>query len=274
MKKISIISVNYNSYDNLEIFLKSVHNSIELLNKNLKCDVTIVDNSTVRKVFNTSSFNIEGKLCVSIIESENFGYFGSALKVYNEHSKNNYYDYIFITNVDLQVDIDFFSILDSLKLNEKVGWIVPSIFSKFENRDKNPQRINRCSKAKLKLLYFLYYFPMLERFYSKLIYPSRKNKKKNQTQPESSKIYSGHGSFIILTKQFIKRNPILNYPCFLFCEELFLGEMIKNEGLYVIYEPSLKIFDDEHVSTGKLPAKNYYKYNRTSLSWILRTFYK
>ena len=72
MKNILIISVNYNSYDKLEIFLKSVHNSIDLLNKNLKCDINIVDNSTERKEFNACSFNIEGKLCVSVIESENF----------------------------------------------------------------------------------------------------------------------------------------------------------------------------------------------------------
>lgn len=274
MKNILIISVNYNSYDKLEIFLKSIHNSIELLNKNLKCDVTIVDNSTERKEFNACSFNIEGKLFVSVIESENFGYFGSALKVYNEHSKNNYYDYIFITNVDLQVNIDFFTILDSLELNENVGWVAPSIFSKFENRDKNPQRINRCSKTKLLMLYLLYSFPVIQRFYSNIIYPKRKNKSASQKELQVQNIYCGHGSFIILTKQFIKNNPILNYPCFLFCEELFLGETIKNEGLNVIYEPSLRIFDDEHVSTGKLPSRNYYKYNRTSLSWILQTFYK
>lgn len=272
--KCLIICVNYNSYDRLEIFLKSVVNSIEQINNNLKCDVSIVDNSTERKKFNASSFCIDEKLCVSIIESENFGYFGSALKVYNEHSKNSFYDYIFITNVDLQVDIDFFTILDSLDLNEKVGWIAPSIFSKFENRDKNPQRINRCSKTKLQLLYLLYTFPVLERIYSNIIYPRRKNKSVSPKKNQSQNIYCGHGSFIILTKQFMKRNPILNYPCFLFCEELFLGEIIKNEGLKVIYEPSLKIFDDEHVSTGKLPSRNYYKYNRTSLSWILHTFYK
>lgn len=274
MKNILIISVNYNSYDKLGIFLKSVVNSLEKLNENLKCEIIIVDNSTERKEFNTSSFNIEGKLCVSIIESENYGYFGSALNVYNAHSKSNSYDYIFITNVDLQVDSDFFTIFNSLEINENVAWIAPSIFSRFENRDKNPQRINRCSKTKLLMLYLLYLFPVMERFYSKLIYPKRKNKSSNPKQFQVQNIYCGHGSFIILTKHFIKNNPTLNYPCFLFCEELFLGETIKNEGLNVIYEPSLKIFDDEHVSTGKLPSRNYYKYNRTSLSWILRTYYK
>lgn len=272
--KCLIICVNYNSYDRLEIFLKSVVNSIEQINNNLKCDVSIVDNSTERKKINASSFDIEGKLNVSIIESENLGYFGSALKVYNEHSNINTYDYIFITNVDLQVNTDFFYILNSLDINENVAWIAPSIFSKFENRDKNPQRINRCSKIKLQLLYLLYSFPIIERFYSKIIYPKRKGKRVNQKQFQSQNIYCGHGSFIILTRQFIKNNSILNYPCFLFCEELFLGEIIKNEGLKVIYEPSLKIFDDEHVSTGKLSSRNYYKYNRTSLSWILHTFYK
>lgn len=274
MNKILIIAVNYNSYDKVEKFLISIVDSYKFANGQLKCDVIIVDNSTEKEIINLNSLNIDNNMSVSIIESENLGYFGSALKVYNEYSNNNSYDYTFITNVDLQLNIDFLFILNSLIINDSVAWIAPSIFSKFENRDKNPQRIKRCSKIKLELLYLLYTFPLFERLYSKLIYPSRKKKRLNKSQLESVKIYCGHGSFIILTKQFVKQNPILSYPCFLFCEELFLGETIRNEGLQVIYEPSLKILDDEHVSTSKLPSKNYYKYNRTSLSWILRTFYK
>lgn len=274
MKKVLLISVNYNSYDKLKIFLKSVADSIRLVNGDFQCDVNIVDNSTEREKVRTDEYNIEDKLSISIIDSENLGYFGSALKIYNKYGSNVLYDYIFITNVDLQVNSDFFTVLNSLNINENVAWIAPSIFSKFENRDKNPQRLNRCSKKKLELLYLLYSFPLLERIYSNVIYPKKKAKNYERELKQSQKIYCGHGSFIILTKAFVRKKSTLNYPCFLFCEELFLGETIKNIDLDVIYEPRLKIIDDEHVSTGKLQSKKFYKYNKESISWILETFYK
>jgi len=271
MKKILIIAINYNSYDKLDSYLESIVNSIKQCSIESMCNVQIVDNSTPHKNFDYYKYSINNKLSINFEQSENLGYFGSALKQYNQFS-HFVYDYVCISNVDLVVKHDFFDKLCSLTIEDNVAWIAPSIYSNYEDRDKNPQRIFRCSKNKLKLLYLLYTFPMMEVFYSKFLYP-KLNKNKN-TENVYKQIYCGHGSFIILTKEFIKKNPEMHFPCFLFGEELFLGEIIRNEGLKVIYESSLKIFDDEHVSTSKLPSRNYYKYNRTSISWILRTFYK
>lgn len=268
--EILIVCVNYNSYSSLANFLCSVEKAA------LKFDgavsVFIADNSEQKSI--EKQLNNFYKINIKYYNFSNLGYFGGAFSIINGLRNPQKYDYVFITNVDLVVDENFFCELQKITKDDYVAWIAPSIFSKFENRDKNPQRIKRCSKIKLQLLYLMFSLPILERFYSNVIYLRRKNKIISKRQLQTKNIYCGHGSFIILTKEFIKKNPILNYPCFLFCEELFLGEIIKNEGLKVIYEPSLKIFDDEHVSTGKLPSKNYYRYNRESLFWILRTFYK
>lgn len=268
--KILIVCVTYNSYNSLAKFLKSVEKAAFKFDGEVS--VFVADNSEQKSI--EKQLKNFYKTNIRYYNFSNLGYFGAAFSIINSLKNPQKYDYVLITNVDLTVDENFFVELQKINKDDFVAWIAPSIFSKFENRDKNPQRINRCSKTKLQLLYLLYSFPVLERIYSNIIYPRRKNKNTSQKKLQSKNIYCGHGSFIILTKQFIKRNPILNYPCFLFCEELFLGEVIKNEGLKVIYEPSLKILDDEHVSTGKLLSRNYYKYNKASLSWILRTFYK
>ena len=51
-------------------------------------------------------------------------------------------------------------------------------------------------------------------------------------------VYAGHGSFIILTKYYLSKVGIVNYPVFLFCEEIYLAEMCRINNLLVRYEPS------------------------------------
>ena len=82
-----------------------------------------------------------------------------------------------------------------------------------------------------------------------------------------------HGSFIILTKEYFKRCGIINYPCFLFCEEIYLGEQCKEHQLAVVYEPSLRIDDDEHASTGNFKGKKYCQFNYQALSYIIKKYY-
>ena len=204
---------------------------------------------------------------------DNIGYLSSALDVINSLDIS-LYSYICITNVDLTVELDFFQKLLDLTVQKDVAWIAPSIYSKQELRDKNPQRQYRCSSRKILALRFLYNIPILYNAYIKLIYCRKSKNASNANYEPGIKIYCGHGSFMIFTKAFFSSFSKIEWPCFLFCEELFLGELIRLTGLSVVYEPSLKIIDKEHVSTGALPGKNFFKYNKESLKFIWDKFYK
>ena len=92
-------------------------------------------------------------------------------------------------------------------------------------------------------------------------------------QSEGVQIYAPHGSFVIFTHKFIKKNNKFNYPMFLFGEEIYVAEKSREYNLDVIYLPDLVVFDDEHVSTSLMRPEIYRSYNYKALSYILRHFY-
>lgn len=263
--KVSIICVNYNSYEQLERYIESINEAYKN-HVDSSINIFVADNSKeVRNVTFKTNMNI------SITHYNNLGYFGGALSIIKENPDITESDYVIISNVDLEVDKSFFSQLSLIECNETIGWIAPQIYSTYENRDKNPQRLCRCSKSKLRMLIFMFSHPFVQRIYKNTLYKRKKNQIKHN---DGEKIYCGHGSFIILTKFFFTVYQNLQYPCFLYGEELFLGELIRKAGLDVVYNSKLKIIDAEHVSTGQLPSKSYYKYNKDALMYIFNTFYR
>lgn len=164
----------------------------------------------------------------------------------------------------------FFLNLLALDVNENVGWIAPQIYSEQEHRDKNPKVIKRYSKNKLRILRVLYKYPLFHKIYTLSLY----RMKKNRSQYPSMDIYAGHGAFMIFTKKMMETYPLIQYPIFLFGEELYFAEIIARAHLKVRYEPSLKVYDEEHVSTSLMKSSLYYKCNFDALTYILDTYYE
>lgn len=264
--KVLIACVNFNSYRDLDRYIKSIVVAIKRLDS-IKIDVVVADNSTVRKFIDgKESHNIS----IKQVPLDNIGYLPAASKVIKQSLNSKQYDYIIISNVDVELDYHFFENLESLQDDNTIGWIAPRIWTEEEGRDKNPKVINRYSKSKLEKIRLLYKFPILDYIYTNTLYL----KKKVRPQYSEMDIYAGHGSFMILTKYFFEYYKEINYPIFLFGEELFLAELNRKVGLRVRYIPDLKIIDNEHVSTSKMKKKSYYKYNLDSINYILDTFYE
>lgn len=116
----------------------------------------------------------------------------------------------------------------------------------------------------------MYKIPLLHHIYQNSLY-KRKKKKKESSQ---KRIYAGHGSFMIFTKIFFTQYSKIEYPIFLFGEELFFAELIRRKSLYVEYFPNIKVYDDEHISTSKMNSKFYYKCNREAIKYIISNFYE
>jgi len=265
MHKVLIVCVNYNSYQELSSYLDSI-NGASKREKLVSVKVIVADNSPSLQV---QSYNGYDSIDVETRHFDNLGYLGAAQSIINSSNDIREYDYIVISNVDLTLKKDFFEQLASLHFDEDVAMIAPQIWSEEEHRDRNPKIISRYSRTKLKILQMFYRYPILDRIYTRTAY---QRKKKFAPTPERD-IYAGHGSFMMLTRTFIERCARLQYPIFLFSEEIYIAELIRSSALRVRYQPKLTVFDSEHISTGKMKKSFYYQCNEESLSYILKTFY-
>jgi GT2 family glycosyltransferase len=262
--KIAIYCVNYNSYDSLHQYLLSIDKALEAATGPIELKVIVADNTAparpVRYTPEHFTLNV-------LITGGNKGYFG-AVRLAMQQIKPADFDYSIISNVDVLLDASFFTKLADYQSNELTGWIAPQIYSSLEQRDRNPKILRRYAKRKLQVLKMKFRFPLLNWVYNNTLYKSKKF-----VSHERGDIYAGHGSFIILTKRFFEADGIIDYPVFLFCEEIYLGEQCRQHGLKVVYEPDIRVTDAEHASTGTFRRSSYCRYNYDALSYILRTYY-
>ena len=269
MKKFLLVCVTYNSYSELGEYLASVDVALGRANDEWEVDVLVGDNTVenVQAVQFSPGFIRSFRV---FSYKKNYGYFGAAQRAMMEVGDVRQYDYVAISNVDLYMPDDFFVKLGQLSLSQDVGWVANAIISGYEKRDRNPKIIHRYSVGRLKQLRFLFHYPLFHYLYTKTLY----RRKKAQSARHAMPVYAGHGSFILLTKAFFSACPKLEYPMFLFCEEIYLGEICREANLKVWYEPSLVIRDTEHCSTGKMKKSFYYRCNYDALNYILSRYYR
>lgn len=236
--------VCYNSYEDSRDFLCSIEKSLRFF-PDLKLTVIFSDNSTINVKKAPSDFTSDFFHFV-YSKNDNVGYFPSFYKSL-EMIDCNKFDYIMVSNVDLDMDFSFFSKLSEISFDDDVGILAPSIVSSLSNSDSNPKMLHRPSKKKLlfnrNLFSNTFYFTaydflshMKRRFF--FINPKRVN--------NDSEIYAPHGAFIIFTRNYINSNARLDYPRFLFGEEVFIGEECRLANLKIVYKKELKLFDKQH----------------------------
>lgn len=267
MKSIAIYCVNYNSYEFLSAFLRSVDDAAKEVGGQADVSVYVADNTE------NNILDINEVLQYVVLKVfpyyENLGYFGAVKRMMME-TKPEEFDFVIISNVDVVLKADALSVLlGSYGGNcQCIGWIAPQIYSEAEHRDRNPKIVNRYTLGRLKMLRMMFKYPLLKYLYNNTFY----KRKKLQTH-EPGVIYGGHGSFIILTKEYIRQCGMIDYPIFLFGEELYLAEKCRNKGLTVVYDPQITIMDMEHSSTGKMTSRFYNRCNVEALEYIIRAFY-
>lgn len=260
------VPVNYNSYDALNEYIKAVGRAMKTTDdETIQVDIHVADNSS-----NPMEVDQQDGLTICVRHYDNPGYLSAALKTIYAADVPSY-DYIIISNVDVLVDESFFTSMKELEVDEQTAWIAPAIYSYSEKRDVNPKIQERYSKKRLQQLRLLFRFPLLYRLYTKTVYRKKVITAKEKPQQD---IYAGHGSFMVFTSKFFQKCPSLDYPVFLFCEEIFLAEMVRSIGGKTTYCPSVKINDKEHASTGRMRLSKYCKYNYEALTYIIRHFYE
>ena len=267
---ILFVPVTYNSYDALDNYIASIGKALDAAaDPTISITIHVADNSTIEK---KEKKELEGSISLLTSHYDNPGYLPAALKtVYSEDVAK--YDYIIISNVDVVLDETFFTALRDLKADADTVWIAPFIWSPSEQRDVNPKIQERYTKKRLRLLRLFFRFPLVWYTYSKSVYRLRKQEAPSSL-PKGGPIYAGHGSFMIFRPEIFLQEPKLDYPVFLFCEEIYMAEMALRIGKKVTHCPSVKVWDKEHASTGLMNLWRYCKYNHDALSYIIRTFYE
>lgn len=269
IKSLAIYCVNYASYTELHSYLLSIEQAAAAAVNQIKVHVYISDNTE------TQIEAIETKCYITISVRvfplhKNLGYLG-AIQHMMHVTDVMAYDYIAISNVDLIVAEDAFKILSNLQIDNNIGWIAPKLFSSKLNYDRNPAVMSRYTSKQLSMLRFMFQHPYINYIYKHTFY---KRKKIRKPYKNGTRIYAGHGSFMLLSKEYFKRCGIPEYKTFLFCEELYIAEKCRQNNLLVVYFPEISLYDIEHVSVSKLHKPSYYQYNSESLSFILKTFYR
>lgn len=192
---------------------------------------------------------------------ENLGYFGGMRFGVNAASEfYEKFDWVILSNTD----IDFISegVPDVFYTSEEnLAVVAVGVVSSVSGNDQNPMYISRPSRLKFKVLGFVYRFyvlAVLQRMVSILKRKIRPAVGHGLSGLDS--IYAAHGSFICISRSFFERGGSLDYPQFLFCEEIFLAEEVRRLGMRVKYDPRFSVRHSEHAVTGVFPSRHMAKY--------------
>ncbi len=269
MKEFFFFCVNYHSYQYLRGFLLSLNEATSCVS-NVRVIVCVGDNSEreFQELNPTDYSHIQMKWYPY---HQNLGYLGCALKMMEEigYERLAKAQYVTISNVDLKLSTNFIEVLSRVGL-PNIGWLAPDIYTPRLDEHDNPYLINRPSTSSFKRWKFKYSHPLIYIFTRKLYYLRRRKK----TSPTNiTPIYSGHGSLMVFSGEFISNHKHLTFPSFMYGEEIFFSELILRDGLKVFYYPELRVENVGRVSTGTQGAKWICLQSKKSLSVLQKMFF-
>tara|TARA_Y100000816_G_C26098872_1_gene582010 strand:+ start:143 stop:1003 length:861 start_codon:yes stop_codon:yes gene_type:complete len=277
---ICIIIVNYQSDNYALELIKSINSQ----NFTEYIKIIVVDN-TERKSSSQFFNKIKNKNIISVKAPENLGYFGGArlgLKKFKELN-GKLPEYLIVCNSDVYFKSNnLFQKLVTNKYNSNIAVIAPAIISNQLNADKNPKIHKRPSNIKMHFYKILFHNRTSQNSYILLHlikYSLLKLVKKSMKQKSSKhkyslkEIYAPHGSFIIFTKNYFENGGSLDYPCFLFNEEVFVAETVRALKMQILYDNELVVHDNEHVSTGVMRSKKIANYVSISSKYIAEKYF-
>lgn len=243
--RIGYVCTNYyNSEDTREAVASLCRSSGE------GCQIVVVDNASneanveaLRKLGNEFS-NVE-----LILNKENIGYFrGLNLGIRRLRRSHPDLQMMVVGNNDLMFPDDFAeSIQKNLAIFEKYPVVSPNIVT-LDGVHQNPHVIQRISKFRefiYELYYANYYVGMAILRVAKLTsgFTDRQDEKLHDLAQE---IYQGYGACYVLGPVFFRHFEELWAPTFLMHEEFFLSKQLRDKGLCVYYEPSIRVLHRCH----------------------------
>ncbi len=259
--KLAFVFTNYNNFSHTINVVKSIVKFSE------NSPIIIVDNNSNENDIIELKKLKENYQNVEVIFSDtNIGYF-KGLNLGIEFVRKNFkFDFLIIGNNDLEFPITFHEDLSKKsELFNKYPIISPNIIT-LDNVSQNPHVIRKISFFR-SYIYDLYY---LNYKLSRIIFYIA-NKFKNLFQRKDylnsnipQVIFQGYGACYILGPIFFKYYNQLFAPTFLMGEEFFLAYQLNLNKLELFYEPSIKVFHQDHASTGLIESYTFWKISKES----------
>ena len=271
-----LICVKYGADEETAQYLESVRR----LRGQRGLQLLVVDNKSDGKIASMAT----GRNCNVVRAPENLGYFGGArhgLSLYLE--RNTLPDWVIISNVDLAIsDPKFLINLAKLEPMAPVGAVAPSIRSTLTGKEQNPFMRVRPSPLRMHIYKWLFRnwlalnaYELASAAFHKVMSAIRHRQPSfsdsNQVLRET--IYAPHGSFLILSRKYFDRGGDLQFPGFLFGEEIYIAESMRRLGLEVVYEPALKILHQEHRSTKLFRSRKMAAHVASSAAYCAEKFF-
>lgn len=273
MRSSGFVCINYRSTSWTNRFLKSLSG----LPGAAASHIVVVDNSADDEPF-VADRAIDPSLVDIVRAPRNLGYFGGA-KLGVDHLRGRHadLDYVSISNVDLDFPgVDFLQRLTATDFPADVGVIAPAILSSLTEADQNPFLPRRPSRRRMhayKWVFSSYANYLAYSFGSTVSGKLKRRLLGRPTAAAQGPIYAPHGSLMILTRAYFERGGALDYPCFLFGEEIFVAETCAAIGLRVLYRPDLVVRHAEHVTTGVFPNRQMVRYMSEAARYCADTYF-
>lgn len=244
--KVATIIVNYNDVEDTIKFVKEI-SEYKIINR-----IVVVDNlSTTAGAFDTLK-KLED-LKVKVIQSEkNGGYdYGNNFGIRYLQSLNEKYDYIIVSNPDIEISEQAItSCLNVIDNDKKIGVIAPRMF----NKDNKPIR-RSAWKMRTFGLDVIHATRLLEIIFYKILRNGEYSNK--EYEQEILEVEAISGAFFIIDSNVLEKIGLLDENVFLFYEEDILAKKLAQLNLKTISLNSEKFIHYESQTIGK--TLNYYK---------------
>ncbi len=156
---------------------------------------------------------------------------------------------VVLSNCDLVADPGALGALRAeLTSHPEAGSLAPAVIGSL-GQDQNPNLLQPPSARRLRALSWVHRVPVVADVM--LLRAGGHSSRTVSGVGAGARIWSGHGSCVVLTARYFAEGGRCDYPFALFGEELWFGAECARLGLPVLYTPSVVLRHAEHVATGR-----------------------
>ena len=221
--KVAVIIVNYNDAEDTKKYVNTI-SKYEIINR-----IVVVDNlSTTVGTFDKLK-KLENEKVKVISSDKNGGYdYGNNFGVRYLQSINEKYDYIIISNPDIEItETAIKHCLEVIDNDKKIGVIAPRMF------DKENKPIRRSAwKMRTFGLDVIHSTRLLEMIFYKILRSGEYSTK--EYEKELLEVEAISGAFFIIRSNVLEEINLLDENVFLFYEEDILAKKLKEKGYKTI----------------------------------------
>ncbi len=281
------ICVSYNDLDEAVQFVG------ELLRQRngYEQKIILVDNSLERKGGETPVRRLKlDSRVLFYCPGENLGYFGGAARALERYlDQSPMPEWIIVSNPDIRIpDSVFLERLLRYYSSDPPAVIAPDIRlaarSLFPSSSlhQNPAMLRRPSSMRMHFISRIFsFYPVylcyeflsgLSHLLLNILLPPG-NQRVNEKQKQPLEIYAPFGAFIIFNRRYFERGGSLGHKCFLFGEEIFIGEQLRALGLKALYERRLQVTHRQHGSLINLSSRLRAGYVKEVSRYLADTYF-